>query len=240
MHWVPDRTGRFRWRPYYRAEEIDSLCDEHVRRFLQMRYGDVTYPVTTDDLTRLIEQEVDELDLYADLSDVGVARANVEGVTIFIAGARPRVRIAAALSLDSGRELRLRTTLAHELGHVLLHNFVGEGPDGVDPLGDGATESVSIAPPFVPPQPGQPSWMEWQASYACGALLMPHTALHILLNAGRPAYDPEIAELADVHVSIQAVQNRFFVSESAARVRLRQIGLPTARGPPMAYPPLTG
>ena len=43
-------------------------------------------------------------------------------MTLFERGKRPRVLISRGLTEDPRREKRLRTTLGHELGHVILHS----------------------------------------------------------------------------------------------------------------------
>ena len=47
---------------------IDALCERRVERLLMERHGKVVYPVSTDDLTFLIEQEAGDLDYGADLA----------------------------------------------------------------------------------------------------------------------------------------------------------------------------
>jgi hypothetical protein len=120
---VRDRTGRFPERPHYEPAELDVECELFLGDFLRDRHGRVQWPVTTDDLTCLLEHEVADLDLYADLSEEG---ADVEGVTEFHPGHKPRVRISAALATADHRAHRLRTTLTHELGHVRFHEFLFE------------------------------------------------------------------------------------------------------------------
>ncbi len=39
MRWVRDGTGRFRWRPFLETDEIDTLCEQRVERFLRERYA---------------------------------------------------------------------------------------------------------------------------------------------------------------------------------------------------------
>ena len=80
MIWVTDRTGRFAQRPHYKPEEIDFECEEIMTRFLRQKYGSVEFPISTDDLTVLIEQDASDLDIYADLSSDG---ENIEGATNF-------------------------------------------------------------------------------------------------------------------------------------------------------------
>src|SRR5438128_401156 len=119
MKWVDDRTQRFGRRPHYEPRELDELCEGIVEKFLCQRHGNIAFPIGTDDLTVLIEQFAVNLDLYADLTEEGL---DVEGVTNFISGQRPRVRISRGLSLRPGLENRLRTTLTHEFAHVHFHN----------------------------------------------------------------------------------------------------------------------
>src|SRR5262245_19221242 len=113
VQYVPDKTGRFAQRPHYKPQEMDRECENIITSFLRSRYGDVQFPVSTEDLTRLIEQDAEDLDLYADLSEFG---AEVEGVTEFFPGKKPVVKIAERLSGDERMENRLRTTLTHEYG----------------------------------------------------------------------------------------------------------------------------
>jgi len=227
MRWVRDRTGRFRWRPFYRTGEIDAICERLIRQFLRAWHGEVAYPVSTDDLTRLIEQEVDDLDLYADLSGLQDDRSTVEGVTTFIWGQRPRVRIARDLSLVPEHEVRLRTTLAHELGHVVFHNFVGDAAHLPRVDGDADDTPPRLPLPVTTVGTGRVDWMEWQADYACGAFLMPRSALQdTVRHAG--AEDAASRILHDNDWSlIGRVRERFLVSTMAARDRIHQIGLLT-------------
>lgn len=69
--YVKDRTGRFAERPHYSEAELDSECEQIISNFLCELNGTVSYPVATDDLTKLIESRTADLDLYADLSGAG-------------------------------------------------------------------------------------------------------------------------------------------------------------------------
>jgi hypothetical protein len=126
MKWVKDKTGRFGQRPHYLPEELDVECEQAIVPFLRERHGRAEFPISTDDLTVLIESAVDDLDLFADLSK---EEGEVEGVTDFFRGKRPKVRISRALSEAAYMENRLRTTLTHEFAHVRFHGFMFEiGP----------------------------------------------------------------------------------------------------------------
>lgn len=77
---IPDNMGRFAQRPFYKEQELDAECERIAHQLLQHRRGSISFPITTDDLTVLIEQSGADLDTYADLSRYGV---DVEGMTEF-------------------------------------------------------------------------------------------------------------------------------------------------------------
>lgn len=226
MKWVSDRTGRFAERPHYDPQELDSECEAIITAFLRARYGRVSYPITTNDLTVLLEQEVSDFDLYADLSEEG---DDVEGVTDFVPDRTPKVRIDRRLSEQPRRENRLRTTLTHEFGHVKFHNFLWTdaskqmsllGKDAVNSSPKCRRDSILNANPI--------DWMEWQAGYVSGAMLMPVTAIRniaqeIISNHGR--YAPLGVSSPAGRALIEKVQTAFHVSQDAARVRLAKLGL---------------
>lgn len=223
--YVPDRTGRFSQRPHYRAEELDLECEEIICRFLHQAYGEVKFPVSTEDLTRLIERDTDDLDLYADLTGYG---SDVEGVTEFRHGEKPRVKISAVLANDDRRENRLRTTLTHEYAHVHLHTYLWEAelPQQhlLPPERDASKKICKRQTMLNAPQT---DWMEWQAGYACGALLMPVARVRHLVRKYQE--DRGLFGALD-HASehgrelIQSVQLQFQVSADAAKVRLLKLG----------------
>ena len=225
MRWVTDRTGRFQKRPHYDPAELDVECEQIVTSFLAERHGRVVFPIATDDLTVLIERAVGDLDMYADLS--GEA-GEVEGVTEFRPGQKPRVRIAAPLSAPH-LENRLRTTLTHEFGHAHWHGFLFEQqPSGqlMFPVSKDAQINKCNRETIVGAR--ESDWMEWQAGYACGALLMPTTPLRDEIRAFANAHDLPAGKVAtDSSLGtalIARIAVAFQVSRDAARVRLLQRG----------------
>lgn len=235
MH-VKDRTGRFAERPHFSESELDTECEQIVSDFLRELHGTVNYPIATDDLAKLIESRTADLDLYADLSVVG---EDVEGLTEFIPGEKPRVRISRLLSEDPRRENRLRTTLTHEFGHVHFHNYLWDSAARQSDLFSTGRHS------------GQPmtckretiiaankiDWMEWQAGYACGALLMPATAVKRLVanifqtHGIYAALTPDSVHGRKLTV---AMVEAFHVSEEAASVRLFRLHFLSATAPTQA------
>jgi IrrE N-terminal-like domain len=224
IKYILDRTGRFPSRPHYQPEDLDHECEQVITTFLQSRYGVVEFPISTDDITRLIEKRVSYLDPYADLSEFG---QDVEGVTEFHPGNKPTVKISPSLMGNERRENRLRTTLTHEFGHVHFHT----------PLFERDHEQLSLL--VVDPQQNiiickrdgildAPSydWMEWQAGYACGAFLMPKS--HLLRCVAEFCSGTNIIYPIDQssqlgYELIGLVANQFQTSKDAARVRLSQL-----------------
>lgn len=213
---IPDKAGRFAGRPYYDAQELDGECERLIRALLLKRHGKVEYPVATDDLTVLIEQHEAELDSYADLSAYG---DDVEGVTEFFLDRGPKVSISERISADDRRENRYRTTLTHEFGHVKFHGPLwAEKFATGDMLERGLNANKAISKRDNILNAPQSDWMEWQAGYISGALLMPVTPIRRLVSD----YCGPRELHGDIHVSsehatrlVQMVMDQFAVSEES-------------------------
>ena len=172
MRWIKDPTGRFPERPYFSQEDLDSLSEEWMVGFLLEMYGKAEFPVSTEDLKVMIECDASDLDQYADLREEGEEGEEVQGLTLFYPDQKPVVKIAQELSDSIYREHRLRTTLTHEFAHVKLH--AGLWP--FDQLRLFPDEEEVPGPRCK--RPGEiggygGDWMEWQAGYVSGAMLMP-------------------------------------------------------------------
>ena len=223
---VPDKTGRFAERPHYEPEELDRECESIILGFLKENYGEVKLPVSTDDLTRLIERESENLDLYADLTEYG---PDVEGLTEFRLGKKPCVKISASLANNDRRENRLRTTLTHEYGHVHFHAYLWEvALLNADLFMQNPNANKQICKRDTILDAAPTDWMEWQAGYVCGALLMPVSRVRRLVGAylethglfGAVGYAGEHGQAL-----ISKMQETFQVSAEAAKVRLFKLGV---------------
>jgi hypothetical protein len=220
MRWYPDKTGRFRQRPHYEPDELERICEDEVNEFLRKQHGSITFPVSTSDLTIMIEQMVDDLDSGCDdLED------DVEGLTDFFPKRKPQVKIARRLQ-EAYLENRLRTTLTHEYGHVRLHGFLFQLDDELAHLFDGTPQQVRNRCHRDTIENGGTDWMEWQAGYACGALLMPQTPLLQLVRKFRENNNIQFSDIAVTsergQALITSVVDAFQVSRDAARVRLER------------------
>jgi hypothetical protein len=184
--------------------------------------GGFALPIPTDVLTKLIERDTQYLDLYADLSKE--EESNVEGVTDFCPGDKPIVRIASALSEGVNRSHRLRTTLTHEYGHVKLHDYLYQFDEPTGALFPDAFErkpakckrETMLDAPLS-------DWMEWQAGYVCGAMLMPGSHLKKLFGEYCKENDllcPISDGSKEALVLLAKIEAAFDVSQEAARIRL--------------------
>lgn len=236
VKYVADRTGRFSQRPHYEPKELDKECEAIIGGFLKTRHAKIEFPVSTDDLTVLIENDTESLDLYADLSAYG---KDVEGMTQFQPGRKPKVMISEALAADQNRQNRLRTTLAHEYGHVRFHAYLWEmEPQTPDLLKRNPRANVQVCFRDKILDAAQTDWMEWQAGYICGALLMPISRVRALAGTYCESNGLfGIVGQSDSHgrALIDATRKAFDVSADAARIRLIKLGILGAQG---AGPPL--
>ncbi len=225
MKWISDSLNRFSQRPWYEQEEIDKLCQDIICDFLRSRNCEIAFPVSTSDLTVLVEQHTSDLDHAADLSMRG---SGVEGVTDFVIGAKPVVLIDEKLSMsdDLWAQYRFRSTMMHEFGHVIFHDaLVPLVLDTVVFNETNLTRSCSCNETSMS-LPQHVDWMEWQASYAASAFLMPVDSLLSLTNKllkewrakGRMCVQSPTGK--DI---ISQVKKTFCVSPSAAKVRLLQL-----------------
>lgn len=222
---IRDLTGRFAQRPYYLAGELDRECEQIVTTFLTVRHGNVRLPIATDELSLLIELEGADLDSCVDLSTYG---DDVEGVTAFYVDREPDVMISDRLANDPRRENRLRTTLAHEFGHVRFHRHLW-----AEKLATGNLFAVqkdednkAICKRDTILNARQSDWMEWQAGYISGAILMPVSAVRKLVDEyctpqgifGAVALNSDHGQIL-----VHSLKDEFQVSEEAARVRLQAL-----------------
>jgi len=222
MRMVFDATRRFPRRPHYDKIELDRECETIATDLLFRKRGHIEYPLPTEDLWTLLEEVTDDVDI-ADLGDLG---EEVHGVTLFRRTGRPRVKIERELTLDERRVNRLRTTLTHEFGHVKFHGFLFalEAETG---LLFAEIEKTSRDPICKRDAilGNTTDWMEWQAGYVSGAILMPATAVRETV-AATIGTDPTPLPRDDRRVELLAyeVRERFGTSADAARTRLTKLG----------------
>ena len=213
-------------------KRMDGVAEAAITAHIRSRRDGPLFPVTTDDLTTLIEKHAEVLDIYADLSEFGLG---VEGMTLFQQGRKPVVKISTLLS-DGASERRLRSTIAHEFGHVLLHDPLFQRRAQPSMFED-ERRILQVCYRDDAEKPSLGDLFEYQAWFVCGAVLMPYTELASIVvkvaEANRHFLD--IWQGSELGETIIGHASRIFdVSLPLARIRLLKAGLITQNPPARA------
>jgi len=210
-------TGPFSERPYYKDHEIEDICTDALREVALLPTE--PRPVRID---RFIEKRFGIVPSYENLPE------GILGLTRFTKDGVKDVVVANALDADSSvsAQRRIRTTLAHEAGHCLLHTH----------LFVLATPPKSLFGDFTEPtkpkilcrdEPGSArysgQWWEFQANTAMGYLLMPRALVDKVVdeflvpvgNLGGKRIDPLRHAAA-----LLALSETFDVNRIVAQIRL--------------------
>lgn len=112
MRNLRSKTGPFAERPFYEGHEIEHICTDALREV-----GLLPSSPEAVRIDRFIEKRFKVVPSYEDLPE------GVLGLTRFGKAGVEQIIVAKALDDESGRvaERRIRTTVAHEGGHALLH-----------------------------------------------------------------------------------------------------------------------
>jgi hypothetical protein len=208
MREYPDRGGRLPYRLWYAETEIEDIC----RRELELTGWPLLGDGPAIDVDTFVERR---LGLAPDF--VWLPR-DVLGATEFGAKGEVHVQVSAELALRAEREPSaerlLRSTLAHEAAHVLLHRslFLRESRS----LFSGLTTRTELCRSVGIPAAGYTGeWWEWQANRGMAALLLPAASLSAWLaertNAPSPAaaaLDPRSAASHSASVASAARDSR--------------------------------
>lgn len=175
MKTIAARSGQFAERPYYELMEIERICGDALKSVGLM--PDAPEPIRID---RFVEKYFGKPPRYESLPD------GVLGFTEFGRHGVRAIVVTAALD-DEGTtaaERRIRSTLAHESGHGLLHAHLfalGELPkglfDGNHMSGPGIMCRDVHGAPAHSGYAGK--WWEFQANRGIGCLLMPRKLVRL-------------------------------------------------------------
>lgn len=214
--------GQYKERLIFSKDEIDRICCEAL--------ADVGLLPTEPSpirIDRFIEKKFKSHIEYTDFSD------GVLGCTVFDKeGAVKRVGVAS--SLDDGTQIghrRVRSTLAHEAGHGLMHQilFIEEGGQ----LGIPQYENLDLGNSRIMCRQGDfqqggtsGRWWEFQANRAIGGLLLPKQLLELALgrlledlgSMGRKCLPADALTSAKTLVA-----NTFDVNPIVAEIRLKEL-----------------
>jgi hypothetical protein len=224
MRHIRSKRGPFSDRPHFKLSEIEQICIEALTEVDLYPTG--PEPIRID---RFIEKRFGIAPEYQALPD------GVLGFTKF--GSSGVEAIVIAKVLDQGKakvdERRLRSTLAHEGGHGLLHAHLFQLGEKPKSLFDDSDTTPRILCRDVPDAPRvargyDGRWWEFQANKAIGGLLMPRRLVERALvagkfcneagNLGQLVLSPEKREAAT-----RALADVFEVNPAVARLRLDDV-----------------
>lgn len=239
MRHIADDSGRFAERPHYAAHELDWMFERIATDLLKEGGAPICFPLSTVKLISLIERAVEQLGEHDS--------KRFDGATEFLRNGRPRVTVAKKLTRSAKYAAYLRTVLAHEYAHLHLHHHLYELSFGAAtiPGSENRFEVIGCRRKTMTVA-ATGNWMEWQASYASGALLMPATYVK-QLTAGYLAHEgldsPVASDSDHGEVLIDLIVKSFLVCRDAARVRLsalKILGPPVWTLTPYLFPLLSG
>lgn len=224
------RSGPFLEQPFYGPADFESICVEALTRV--ELFPTSPSPVRID---RFIEKRFKVKPTYAALP------AGVLGFTRFDAKGVAEIVISKVFDEEgtTSAERRLRTTLAHEGGHGLLHAHLFALKDRPDSLFAG--ELAPDAPKIMcrdDVQTGERTgkkppyrWWEYQANQAMGTLLLPQSlvenALQNILEV-RGLLGMTILPEGSRENAIHLIADTFDVNPVVARYRLDALYPPSA------------
>jgi hypothetical protein len=216
----PRSGGKFAEQPFYSASDFESICVEALTSV--ELFPASPSPVRID---RFIEKRFKIQPTYAPLPQ------GVLGFTRF--GTRGVEEIVISQTFDEEgtavAERRLRTTLAHEGGHGLLHAHLfalGERPDSLF-----AGELAPDGPKIMCRDEGSYRWWEYQANQAMGVLLLPQSLVDKTLEEtveARGLLGVRILPSAERDAAIRLIVDTFDVNSIVAKYRLDALYPPSA------------
>jgi hypothetical protein len=220
MRSVRTKNGPFAERPFYKDDEIERLCREELESV--GLYPSDPRPIRID---RFIEKRLRVTHEYEDLP------SGILGYTRFSKGGVSAIVVARSLDDNSTvNNCRIRSTLAHEAGHGLLHAhlFVLTGQSALFPEGQSQSPRVMCRgeKDGTPKTRYAGEWWEYQANRTIGGLLVPAQlamkALERFVSPagllGTPTLRNGRGVLATVHLA-----KIFEVNPAVASIRLKEL-----------------
>jgi hypothetical protein len=222
MKTIRSKSGPFAERPHFQLREIEEICADGLRKM-------DLYPSTPQAIRidRFVEKRFGITPRYE------VLPAGVLGFTQF--GKKGVEAIVVSRALDEGNSKvdgrRLRSTLAHEAGHGLLHAYLFQLGEKPMSLFDDHDHTPRILCREVIEGPRQRTgydghWSEFQANRAIGGLLMPRA----LVEQASQEFCAEVGRLGQRtlpaqkrEVAVRELSTTFDVNPIVIRIRLDEI-----------------
>jgi hypothetical protein len=179
MRTFRSKSGPFAERPHFEPIEIDRICADELRK--AGLYPNSPEAIRVD---RFVEKRFGVVPEYENLPD------GVLGYTKFSKRGVDAIVISAALDAETSTaaERRVRTTLAHEAGHGLLHAYLfalDEKPlhlFDADSHSDHQILCRDVQGDERKSRAYDGRWWEFQANRAMGGLLCPRELVHEALK----------------------------------------------------------
>ncbi len=221
-------TGPLGEKPFFRPEEIERICRDELERC--DLYPSEPAPIRID---RFVEKRFKVRPSYEQLPP------GVLGFTLFGPNGVEEIVVARALDEEDTQpaERRLRTTLAHESGHGLLHAHLfalGARPESLFSDGNVADgpkilcrdDGVSGVGIGTKPRKPRYRWWEFQANLAMSTLLLPKSLVEqglqsLLTRRGTMATRTLKSERRTQ--AVRLLSDTFDVNSVVARIRLGEL-----------------
>lgn len=208
--------GPFLERPYYKDEEVERICTDELRAV-----GLLPTSPSPVRIERFIEKKYGMSPCYEALPK------GVLGLTQFTSSGPNKIVISEELEQQGGlvAERRIRSTLAHEAGHCMLHTHLFAFSSGTPLFGD-------VSDPNTPkvlcrdPDSYSGEWWEFQANQAMSVLLLPSELVYEGMQRFlRPAGLLGIPMLhsSERHAATRAISELFDVNPIMARIRVEKL-----------------
>lgn len=219
------KGGPFHERPFYELREIEGICEDALSQ-VALLPSDPS-PIRIE---RFVEKYFRVTPTYEDLDEgvLGFTEFGLKGVQAIV--------VARALDEDGTRpaERRIRTTLAHESGHGLLHAHLFALGHQSKPLFGDFTKpnSPKVLCRDIPNASAahlsgyDNRWWEYQANRAIGAFLLPRTLVKkavdpLLSNSG--LLGAKILDSSHLDPAAKLLADTFDVNPVVARIRLQEM-----------------
>jgi len=217
------KSGPFSERPHFEPSEIDRICADELRK--EGLYPNSPEAIRID---RFVEKRFGVVPQYEDLP------GGVLGFTKFTKKGVEAIVIARSLDAEKGKvaERRVRTTLAHEAGHGLLHGYLFALDEKPLPLFDADSHSdhkilcrdVQVDARKSRTYDGR--WWEFQANRAMGGLLCPKVLVQEALKPFLVASGSLGAVIFDEkrrQEGVRTLADIFDVNTIVAKIRIAEL-----------------
>ena len=214
----------FTERPFYTDQEVESMCSDELRSVGLM--PDVPSPIRID---RFIEKRFKIVPCYEPLPD------GILGLTQFSDSGPAKIIVSEELEQNATvvNERRIRSTLAHEAGHCMLHTHLFAFAAIGTPLFGDHTDPKAPKVLCREPQAYGGDWWEFQANLAMSMLLLPrHLVQAALVPFLRPAGLLCIPNLHEEQrpEAVKSLADVFDVNPAMVKIRLEKLYPANASG----------